>query len=184
MRLNKTVLALGIMTVGALVLIGSCGKAYADSSEPIDLKPVTTVTAEAEKDPRPVIVTERNPDTKDVEKLARLLWSSPLRAECYKKELVYVVLNRAAYGDPFGDSIQECVNSREFAFYDAHAHRSEENIRIVREAINEWHSRKDGNNPGTVIRLDAYYISFYGENNRRMEILDINRNPIPWDPVK
>lgn len=179
MKLSRTVILLGVL---ALTVMSA--RSLADSQDPIDLIPATTATAEAVKDPRPVIVAERNPDEKDVEKLARLLWSSPLRAECYKKELVYIVLNRAAYGYPFGDSIQECVNRREFAFYDAHAHRSEENIRIVREAINEWYSRKDGNNPGTVIRLDAYYIRLAGENNRRLEILDINRNVIPWDPAK
>lgn len=152
-------------------------------TEPIDLVPVTVSTPEATPDPRPVKVTERNLDTKDVEKIARLLWSSPLRAECYKKELVWVVMNRAAYGDPFGTSIQDCINKHEFSFFDSHAHRSEENMRIAREAMNEWYSRKDGNNPGSVIRLDAYYISFQGENNRRMQLLDINRDLINWDPI-
>lgn len=179
MKLSRTVILLG-----ALVLIGMSARSLADSQEPIDLVPVTVSKTEAVKDPRPVIVIERNLDQKDVEKIARLLWSSPLRAECYKKELVWVVMNRAAYGEPFGTSIQDCINVHEFSFFDAHAHRSEDNLRIAREAMNEWYSRKDGNNPGNVIRLDAYYISFQGENNRRLQIMDINRDIIPWDPIK
>ncbi len=178
MRLNRMVIALGVC-----ILIGISGKALADSQEPIDLIPMTTSTVEAVKDPRPVIVTEHNLDAKDVEKLSRLLWSSPLRAECYKKELVWVVMNRAAHGEPFGSSIQNCINVHEFSFFDSHAHRSEENLRIVKDAMNEWYSRKDGNNPGSVIRLDAYYISFQGENNRRLQLLDINRELINWDPI-
>ena len=156
----------------------------ADTTEPIDLVPVTVQIPEPTKDPRPVIVTDHVLKQKDVEKLARLLWSSPLRAECYKKELVWVVMNRAAHGDPFGSSIQDCISTSEFTFFDAHAHRSDENMRIVREAMNEWYSRKEGNNPGTVIRLDAHYIKFVGEQNRRLQMLDINKDPINWDPVK
>ena len=147
-------------------------------TEPIDLVPVTVSTPEATPDPRPVKVTEHNLDTKDVEKLARLLWSSPLRYEGYKKQLVYVVLNRAAYGEPFGSSIQDCINVHEFAFFDSHAHRSEENLRIVREAMNEWYSREEGNNPGTVIPRFAYYIRFTGTDNRQLQLLDIDRKLI------
>lgn len=173
MRLNRMVIALGVC-----ILIGISGKALADSSEPIDLIPKTTATAEALPDPRPVIVTEHNLDAKDVEKLSRLLWSSPLRYERYKKQLVWVVMNRAAYGEPFGSSIQDCINTHEFKFFDSHAHRSEENLRIVREAMNEWYSREEGNNPGTVIPRFAYYIRFTGTDNRQLQLLDIDRNLI------
>ena len=152
-------------------------------SEPIDLTPKASWTAPAEKNPEPAVVTDHELDQKDVEKLARLLWSSPLRDECYKKELVWVVMNRAAHGAPFGESIQECITMHEFSFYQAKAHKSEENLRIVREAMNQWLSKSEGNYPGAVIRPDAYYISFYGENNKRMHILDLNRDLINWDPV-
>ena len=153
-------------------------------TEPIDLIPVTAEAPEAVKDPRPVTVVSHDLDPKDVEKLARLLWSSPLREEGYKKELVWVVMNRAAHGDPFGTSIQDCISTSEFTFFDSHAHRSDENLRIVREAMNEWYSRKEGNNPGSVIRLDAYYIKFVGAENRRLQLLDINKDPIAWDPAE
>jgi hypothetical protein len=140
-------------------------------------------TAPAERNPEQPVVTDHELDQKDVEKLARLLWSSPLRDECYKKELVWVVMNRAAHGAPFGDSIQECISMHEFSFYQPKAHKSEENLRIVSEAMNQWLSKADGNYPGAVIRPDAFYISFFGEGNRRMKILDINMDLINWDPV-
>lgn len=166
----------------AICLSAFCAStALAD--EPIDLTPKASWTAPAEKNPEPAVVTDHELNEKDVEKLARLLWSSPLRDECYKKELVWVVMNRAAHGAPFCDSIQECISMHEFSFYQPKAHKSEENLRIVREAMNQWLSKAEGNYPGAVIRPDAFYISFYGENNKRMHILDLNRDLINWDPV-
>lgn len=135
-------------------------------------------------DPRPVVIREHELDPDDVEVLARLLWSSPLRYEGYKKGLVWTVMNRAVYGEPFGSSIRECVNKHEFAFYDSHAHRSAENIRIVKEAMNEWYSRKEGENVGKVVPVTAYYIRFDGPDNRKLKLLDINMNVLDWNPVK
>ena len=152
----------------------------AADTEPIDLIPVSVSVPEALPDPRPVNVVMHDLNDKDVEKMARLLWSSPLRYEQYKKELVWVVMNRAAHGDPFGSSIQECINVHEFRFFDSHAHRSEENLRIVREAMNEWYSREEGNNPGTVIPRFAYYVRFTGTDNRCIELLDINKKLISY----
>lgn len=165
------------------MLMSSPAATNADS-EPIDLIPVTVETPAALPDPRPVVVTEHRLDEADVEKLARLLWSSPLRTEGYKKALVWVVMNRAEHGEPFGSTIQECINRTEFTFFDSHAHRSEENLHIVREAMNQWYTRKAGNNAGAVIRIDAYYIRFFGTDNRRLQLLDINKDPIDWDIVK
>ena len=167
---------------GALIVSGLCVSSTLAESEPIDLRPVSW-TAPAERNPEPAVVTDHELNEKDVEKLARLLWSSPLRDECYKKELVWVVMNRAAHGAPFGESIQECITMHEFSFYQPKAHKSEENLRIVREAMNQWLSKAEGNYPGAVIRPDAFYISFFGENNKRMHILDLNRTLINWDPV-
>ena len=181
---NRTAILLGISTISLLSALSVMpASAAADSTEPIDLIPISVEAPAAMPDPRPVIVTDHVLKQKDVEKLARLLWSSPLRAECYKKELVWVVMNRAAHGDPFGTSIQDCISTSEFTFFDVHAHRSDENMRIVREAMNEWYSRKEGNNPGVVIRIDAYYIKFIGAENRRLQLLDINKDPINWDPI-
>ena len=169
-----------LLLLGALML-ATASSALADE-DVIDLIPVPVPVVEAVPDPRPVVVKSHELDPKDVEKLARLLWSSPLRHEDYKKALCYVVLNRAAHGDPFGTSVQDCINTSEFRFFDAHAHRSEENLRIAREAMNEWLSRKEGENVGFVMPLNAYYIQFCGTDNRQLKLLDIDMKTIDWDP--
>lgn len=165
-----------LLALSALMIVGLAMVAHADEVPVIDLIPVKTETAAAVPDPRPVNVVRHDLNDQDVQKMARLLWSSPLRSEEEKKNLVWVVMNRAAYGDPFGDSIQDCINVHEFSFFDSHAHRSDENLRIVREAMDEWLSRADGYNPGVVIPRCAFYIRFTGENNRHMELLDIHKN--------
>lgn len=171
------------MLVGALAILSVTSTAYAAHGEGkipevVELVMVKEETPEALPDPRPVVVTEHQLDEQNVEKLARLLWSSPLRDEDQKKLLVYVVMNRSAYGEPFKTSISANINTHEFSFFDAHAHRSEENLRIVKEAMNEWYSRKEGNNVGHVIPINAYYIRFTGADNRQLQLLDINRNVI------
>ena len=165
-----------LLALSALMIVGLATVAHADEVPVIDLIPVKTETAAAVPDPRPVNVVRHDLNDQDVQKMARLLWSSPLRSEEEKKNLVWVVMNRAAYGDPFGDSIQDCINVHEFSFFDSHAHRSDENLRIVREAMDEWLSRADGYNPGVVIPRCAFYIRFTGEQNRHMELLDIHKN--------
>lgn len=174
-----------LMLVGALAILSITNSALAAHGggeiiqpEVIDLVPVKQEEPEAIPDPRPVTITEHQLDEDDVEKLARLLWSSPLRDVSTKKQLVYVVMNRAAHGEPFGTSIQDCINTTEFRFFDPHAHRSQENLRIVREAMNEWLSRKEGNNVGFVMPLNAYYVRFYNTDNRWIKLLDINMKEI------
>ena len=176
---KRTVTLLGsIIAIASLMSLPQGSKAETD---PIDLIPVAVSTPEAMPDPRPVNVVTHDLNDKDVEKMARLLWSSPLRSEYYKKLLVWVVMNRADYGEPFGSSVQDCINVHEFTFFDAHAHRSEENLRIVREAMNEWYSREEGYNPGVTIPRFAYYTRFTGMDNRRLQLLDINKTVIDWD---
>ena len=176
MTSKRMAILLGSVIVSAFVM--SLPSASRADNEPIDLVPVAVEVPEALPDPRPVVVKEHDLNEEDVEKLARLLWSSPLRYEGYKKALVWVVMNRAEHGEPFGTSVQDCVNRTEFAFYDSHAHRSEENLRIVREAMNQWYTREEGNNPGTVIPRFAYYIRFTGTDNRQLQLLDIDRKLI------
>ena len=167
------------------IAIVSCAFQFASAEyEPIDLIPVAVEEPEALPDPRPVEIKSHELDPEDIEKLARLLWSSPLRDEESKKQLCYVVMNRADHGEPFGDTVQSCINVREFSFFDSHAHRSETNLRIAREAMNEWLSRKEGENVGVQIPLNAYYIQFYGDSNRRMKVLDIDMNELNWSPLK
>ena len=172
-----------LMLMGALVLVSMSGSALAAHGEGkipevIELKVVKTEEAEALPDPRPVVIENHVLNEKEVEKLARLLWSSPLRDEAEKKKLCYVVLNRAGHGEPFGNTVSECINVHEFRFYDAHAHRSEENLRIAREAWNEWLSRKAGNNVGHIVPINAYFVRFVGADNRQVELLDMDMNKV------
>lgn len=167
-----------IVLISILICMAIAPAALAEESEVIDLIPVKVEEPEAVPDPRPIEIKSHELDPDDVEKLARLLWSSPLRDEESKKLLCYVVMNRAEHGDPFGETIQSCINVREFAFYDSHAHRSETNLRIAREAMNEWLSRKEGHNVGRVVPINAYYIQFTGENNRHIRLLDLDMLPL------
>lgn len=167
--------------ISALMIVSFAGTAFAAHGdgkipEVVELTIVKTEEPEALPDPRPVEVKSYPLEEKTVEKLARLLWSSPLRDEYQKKCLVWVVMNRAAYDDPFKDTISANINTHEFSFFDSHAHRSEENLRIVRQAMNEWYSRREGNNVGCVVPVNAYYIRFTGPENRELQLLDINRN--------
>ena len=169
--------------MGALLIVSFAGTAFAAHGdgkipEVVELTIVKTEEPEALPDPRPVEVKSYPLEEKTVEKLARLLWSSPLRDEYQKKCLVWVVMNRSAYGEPFKTSISANINHHEFSFFDAHAHRSEENLKIVREAMNEWYSRKAGNNVGHVVPVNAYYIRFVGAENRELQLLDINMSEI------
>ena len=110
-------------------------------------------------------------DTEDLETLARLLWSSPLRADEAKKTLLWVVLNRV--NDPtdlFGDTIQSVVTKSEFSFYDRKAHLSETNLRIAQEVMDEWQSEEYGFYVGRHVPVNGVYIRFVGENNRGIEV--------------
>ena len=169
--------------MGALMVITFAGSAFAAHGEGkipevVELTVVKTEEPEALPDPRPVEVKTYPLEEKAVEKLARLLWSSPLRDEYQKKCLVWVVMNRSAHGEPFKTSISANINTHEFSFFDSHAHRSEENLRIVRQAMNEWYSRREGNNVGCVVPINAYFVRFSGAENRQLTLLDINMNVI------
>ena len=75
----------------------------------------------------------------DVEILARLLWSSPLRNEDRKRELCWLVFNRCDDESPLFDyTIKGNVNRTEFTFYDRKAYLSETNLRIAREELTRW----------------------------------------------
>lgn len=110
-------------------------------------------------------------DETEVKILARLLWSSPLRAERYKRDLLWVVFNRVRdTSDLFGDEIKSVVTTSEFAFYDKKAHVSKENVRIVREELDRFYSLLDGLYIGK--HPNGLYIRFEGEDNRILTVLD------------
>ena len=107
----------------------------------------------------------------DVELLARLLWSSPLRNEDLKRQLIWVVLNRV--DDErlmFPATIAENVNRREFTFYDKRAYLSETNLRIAREELERWTRVLSGIEERPV--PEGYvYLRFYGDNNRMIYLM-------------
>lgn len=110
-------------------------------------------------------------EQEDIETMARLLWSSPLRADEAKKTLLWVVMNRVSdQTDTFGDSIETVVTKSEFSFYDRHAHLSETNLRIAQEVLDEWMSEEYGYYVGRHVPANGVYIRFIGENNRGIEV--------------
>ena len=75
----------------------------------------------------------------DVEALARLLWSSPLRNEDRKRELCWLVFNRCDDESPLFDyTVTGNINRTEFSFYDRKAFLSDTNLRIAREELTRW----------------------------------------------
>ena len=117
-------------------------------------------------------ITEHDLNQSDVDLLARLLWSSPLENEDYKRQLLWVVFNRVddERSNLFGRTIDTVVIKSEFAFFDSEAHLSETNLRIVREELNRWLSYLDGNYVKIPIPRNAVYARFKGNMNRQLEV--------------
>lgn len=117
----------------------------------------------------------------EVELLAKLLWSSPLRDERQKKALCWVALNRIGVY-PYGDSLTEVINRTEFTFYDRKAHISEVNERIATEALNAYYSIvKDHLNVQRPFSAGGVAIRFCGERNRYIKVLDASFTTVIWD---
>ena len=110
-------------------------------------------------------------EREDLETLARLLWSSPLRDEEAKRTLLWVVMNRVNdQSGQFGNTIKSVVTKHEFSFYDRKAHLSETNLRIAQEVMDEWLSEDHGFYVGRHVPKNGLYIRFVGENNRGIEV--------------
>ena len=136
---------------------------------------VTFQMVEAEK-PEPIYmpdydkITDHEIDDEDVAILSKLLWSSPLTNETYKRQLCWIVLNRVTdQSGVFPNTIKEVVTRQEFTFYDRRAHRSETNDRIAREIINLWMNAREGKKVSRDLPFDYLYIRFAGENNRVLQ---------------
>lgn len=107
----------------------------------------------------------------DVELLARLLWSSPLRNEDAKRQLVWVVLNRVDDERPvFARTIAGNVTRKEFTFFDRKAYVSETNARIAREELERWTRVLSGLEERPV--PEGYvYLRFAGDGNRMIYLM-------------
>lgn len=174
MKKHFDTILLVAMFVGVLLMIVASFAGYAKAAEPqivyIDILPTPT--------PRPVWkpVDEDIPEyalnSSDVKRIAKLLWSSPLRSYSEKVKLVWVVLNRVDCGHPFADTIKGVVNDKEFTFYDRHARVSDKNRKIVEEVMTLWLAEKDGYGIGKRPPKDAKYIRFCGDGNRKVALLE------------
>ena len=131
----------GLLAVGVLVGVMLWSTALADQ-EVIDLVPVQQEIPAAEKapgDPRPVEIREHDLNQKDVERIARLIWGSPARRKESKVLLVWCVMNRVHdQSGIFGSTVEEVVTKSEFGWFSIHDHRSEENLQLVRDTMNQW----------------------------------------------
>lgn len=140
----------------------------------IDLIPIVAEAPAPEQMPEPnedIIVVSHKLNQDEVRILARLLWSSPLRANSEKRKLLWVVFNRI-YKEPetFGDTVTKAVNTSEFSFYDRHAHISDRNMEIAEHTWNEYLSMREGYYIGKHPSNGMRYISFSGENNNTVEL--------------
>lgn len=131
--------------------------------------PVAVVTAGAVPAARQLVPQEW--DESDVELLARLLWSSPLRNEDAKRQLVWCVLNRVDDERPmFARTIAGNVTRKEFTFFDRRAYLSETNLRIAREELTRWTRVLSGIEERPV--PEGYvYLRFAGDGNRMLYLM-------------
>lgn len=175
-------------SVAAALILAANGKAMRDARAIEAAAPVVTPTPSpvptaqvvffdvvATPTPRPVYrVSESIPEyelnARDVDRIAQLLWSSPLRSESEKAKLVWLCLNRVDAGFPFGSCISEVVNDTEFSFFDRHAKISDKNRRIVRGVMQRWLAEKDGYGIGRRPPKNALYVRFCGEYNRKVAL--------------
>lgn len=165
-----------MLIIGAFVRVAGAklvsSVAVATTPEPTAQQVVfTAVPTPMPEAPRKITVNEYDNDRAEIETLAKLLWSSPLRNEGEKKKLLWVVFNRIAdQSNKFGFSIADVVTAHEFTFYDDGAHLSEENLRIANECMNAWKSEREGNYVGAHVPEEGVYIRFVGDRNRALEV--------------
>lgn len=173
-----------VMLLGAIALIAMWGRSLADSQEPIELTviPQATPAPIPYEDPRPIEIREHDLNEKDVERVARLVWGSPARTRDSKKILIWCVMNRLY--EPtgfFGSSIKEVVNQSEFAWFNPHDHRSEENLKLVRDTMNQYLSWKvDKLNIGKHPSGRIYYIR---SSDADRTILEGSEHLSPWQTL-
>lgn len=174
-----------LVIAAAAALIMSAA-ALADLPEPQPTPQVETFVIIPTPTPKPVYrpledLPYYNLPQKDVEILARLLWSSPLYLESEKSKLLWCVFRRVDKGYPFGSSISDVVNKNEFTFYDKRARISDKNRDIVEKEMTRWMAEKDGYGIGRKPPKNAVYCRFTGEYNRHIELMsDAHGKALDW----
>ena len=146
--------------------------ATAEEEQPeVEIIDIRMVTPPPQIPERVIEIRTFDHDPEELETLARLLWSSPLRDESEKEKLLWVVLNRVTDdSDTFGNSIRDVVTKNEFSFYDRKAHLSETNLRIAQEVMDAWLSELFGFYVGEHVPSNGLYIRFVGDSNRGLEV--------------
>lgn len=147
-----------------------------------ELAPTSTPVPIPTPTPGPITINEYNLNEEDVETVARLLWSSPLRDRTAKAALIWVVCNRVDSKD-FPSTITDVISKTEFSFYDKRAHLSEENLELTKLVLNQWLSERDGFDSGRLVSKDGLFIRFEGENNRSLGILDARGGKTIYYPI-
>lgn len=139
----------------------------------------TPVPIPVPEDPRPIDILEHNLNEKDVERIARLIWGSPARDKDSKILLVWCIMNRLNHPTGmFGTTIKEVVNQTEFSWFNPHDHRSQENLKLVRDTMNQYLTwRETNNNVGRHPSKNVYYIRSSSENRN---ILEGSEHLSPW----
>lgn len=123
---------------------------------------------------------EHRLNEEDVELLAQLLWSSPLREERQKKALAWVAVNRIGVY-PFGNTLKSIITKNEFTFFDRKAHISEENVRIAKEVLNAYYSiTVEHLNIRRPFPATGVKVRFMGDPARVIRVLDMDLNLV-WD---
>lgn len=174
-------IVLAAAAIGLILSLLFIGTARADGGDVIDLTPVPVEVPDPipYEDPRPVEIKEHDLDEKDVERVARLIWGSPARQKESKQVLIWCVLNRLY--EPtgfFGSSIKDVVNQSEFAWFSPHDHRSEENLKLVRDEMNRYLSWKlDHLNIGRHPSGRIYYIR---SSDADRTVLEGSEHLSPW----
>lgn len=164
---------LGAVALISIVIVTLVISTYASADEP----QIVTINVVPAPTPRPVYRLDDDLPTyklpkKDVERIARLLWSSPLRSDSAKESLVWLVFNRVDHGAPFGDNVHDVVNASEFTFFDRKARISDKNREIVTRVMNLWKAEKDGYHVGARPPKSALYCRFGGDGNRVISLLE------------
>lgn len=177
-RIKRYAFALYMMTalfIAIVLICQICINIAAADCEIIDIKVKEPEYVPIDGDVRPMTNALEDYTEEDVERLSRLLWSSPLSTENEKVKLVWLVCNRinsrAAEFSKMKNT-ETAINKHEFPYFDRKAHLSDTNYTIVKDTLESYNSWFSGEDIGTHPSAQAVYCSFYGNNNEHIHLYD------------
>lgn len=169
-------LCMSVLCFIAIMLVCQIGINIASADcEIIDIKVKEPEYVPIDGDIRPMTNALEDYTEEDVERISRLLWSSPLSTESEKVKLIWLVCNRinsrvSAFSKM--KNTETAITTHEFPYYDRKAHLSETNHAIVTETLESYNSWFSGEDIGTHPSAQAVYCSFYGNNNEHIHLYD------------